>query len=266
MLPAPKADAGDGRTTTSTTQINSLVTVHLKSDLENRPVSWKFCADPPRTIMYSNVGNNDNDLTKYGILRNVQLYLSQIRTDLDSFNDAEAFALMYSGYAQTKYETKRQKEEQHSPEDIFAEDAYEWKFFQVRDYLTLPAKAVEKEKILKEASRVPFKLFYLSAIVKYLTLVFAALVFIGLVYMAFDSELGDYSIVNITVKLVVFILILFLVGIISKVLATILNIKSTVRKNVAFAVLLVVAWAISNLYLFFLNGIYNRYGKLDKEQ
>jgi hypothetical protein len=40
-------------------------------------------------------------MTSYGIPNNVQKALSKIRTDLDSFHDAEAYALMYSAYRQT---------------------------------------------------------------------------------------------------------------------------------------------------------------------
>ena len=44
------------------------------------------------------MADENQDLTDYGILRKVQSMLSEIRTDLDSFNDTEAYALMYSGY------------------------------------------------------------------------------------------------------------------------------------------------------------------------
>lgn len=246
----------------STTQINSLLTAHLKSDLENRPISWKFCTDPPRTIMYSNIANSDNDLTKYGILRNVQLHLSQIRTDLDSFNDVEAFALMYSGYAQLKYEYKREREEINSEEDTSTDDQQQWQFLKIRNYVTLPDKAVEKEKLLKEASRVPFKMFYLSTSVKYITLVCAILALLLLIFMAFFDKQGTYVIIDITLKVVI---IMLMVGFILKVLAEILHIRTTLRKNVAFAAILIPAYAFSKLYLWLLNDRYNQYGNLEND-
>jgi predicted acylesterase/phospholipase RssA len=248
----------------STTQINRLITVHLKSDLENSPVSWKYCTDPPRTILYSNVSNNNNDLTKYGILRNVQLQLSQIRTDLDSFNDAESYALMYSGYMQVNYEYKKQDDEGFSLKENL------WKFSKIRDYVTMPATAAKKENVFKEASRVPFKVFFLSRTVKLITLLLLVLILGGLLYTMFatgrEEETWNYSLLNITVKLLVISLGIFLLGLISKVLATLANIKSVVRKQAAFIIVLIVAWIVSNLYLLLLNGVYNDYGKLDDEK
>jgi predicted acylesterase/phospholipase RssA len=42
--------------------------------------------------------------TDYGINREVQRRLARLRTDLDSFADAEAFSLMYSGYKMSAFE------------------------------------------------------------------------------------------------------------------------------------------------------------------
>jgi hypothetical protein len=39
----------------------------------------------------------NRDITEYGVLTDVATCLSNIRTDLDSFSNAEAYALMYSG-------------------------------------------------------------------------------------------------------------------------------------------------------------------------
>lgn len=251
----------------NTTQINRLFTVHLKSDLANRPVSWKYCTDPPRTIMYSNETDVDNGLTKYGILRKVQLYLSQIRTDLDSFNDVESYALMYSGYAQMNYEyNTKQQEDKRDNKDHNQQQAIspQWNFFKIKDYLTRPEKAAQKEKVFKEASRGPFKVYYLSKTVKIAVIVLAVLV--GATILAFCNPLNpdtwNYSFVNITVKLVVTALILFLLGLIFKVVATLMKARSFIRQKAAFIVVIIVAWVVCNIYLALLNNVYNKYGKL----
>jgi hypothetical protein len=246
----------------TTTQINNLVTVHLKSDLENSPVSWKYCTDPPRTILYSNIGNNQNDLTKYGILRNMQLHLSQIRTDLDSFNDAESYALMYSGYMQINYEYKKLADDGHTLNEEL------WQFSKIKPHITLPDKAAKKEKLFKEASRVPFKVFHLSQTVKIISLLLALAALAGLVYFFYHSfeTTWNYSVINITIKLLVIWLGIFLLGLISKVLASIANIRSLVRRKIAFIVVLIVGWIVSNLYLLLLNGVYNDYGKLEEDK
>jgi predicted acylesterase/phospholipase RssA len=72
--------------------------IHLKQDLDVVPVDWIGCEEPPETSTQM-----DEQLTKYGIRKRVQELLAGIRTDLDSFSDVEAFALMTSGYRMVEH-------------------------------------------------------------------------------------------------------------------------------------------------------------------
>jgi hypothetical protein len=77
--------------------LRNLTFIHLKKDLEVHPVDWIGCEDSP----YFGKERRSIDLkdeTDYGILKEIQERLAAIRTDLDSFCDAEAYALMTSGY------------------------------------------------------------------------------------------------------------------------------------------------------------------------
>jgi len=71
--------------------------VHLKKDLDVAPVNWigapPVAGAPPIT-----------QTTDYGVQRDVQHALANVRTDLDSFSDTEAYALMLSGYRMTAVE------------------------------------------------------------------------------------------------------------------------------------------------------------------
>jgi tetratricopeptide (TPR) repeat protein len=72
--------------------------VHLKKDVA--PVNWLDApriASPPAKA----------EMTSYGVQRDVQNALANVRTDLDSFCDAEAYALMLSGYRMTAREFER---------------------------------------------------------------------------------------------------------------------------------------------------------------
>jgi hypothetical protein len=74
--------------------IQGAMFIHLTKDLDAEPVSWigeapKPARTPPET-------------TSYGIDRKIQLKLAEVRTDLDSFSDAEGYALMTSGYRMTE--------------------------------------------------------------------------------------------------------------------------------------------------------------------
>ena len=71
--------------------LNDLMFIHLKKELEVELVDWVGSEEPPEH-------DSPPASTSYGIRKEVQKLLAGLRTDLDSFSDAEAFALMTSGY------------------------------------------------------------------------------------------------------------------------------------------------------------------------
>jgi predicted acylesterase/phospholipase RssA len=75
--------------------LRGLVFLHLKKDLEGEDIDWIGCR-------IKSPAPARNTLTGYGVHKEVQRQLSAIRTDLDSFSDTEAYALMTSGYLMTK--------------------------------------------------------------------------------------------------------------------------------------------------------------------
>jgi predicted acylesterase/phospholipase RssA len=75
--------------------LQGLLFVHLKQDLEVRPVDWVACQDPTPPA------EEPTTATRYGIDRDLQRQLAAVRTDLDSFTEVEAYALMLSGYLAT---------------------------------------------------------------------------------------------------------------------------------------------------------------------
>jgi predicted acylesterase/phospholipase RssA len=84
----------------SASMLNGLLFVHLKKDLDNAPVDWAGC--PPESQLAPDDARQV--LTRYGVSKEVQRRLAAIRTDLDSFSDLEAYALMASAYRMTRYE------------------------------------------------------------------------------------------------------------------------------------------------------------------
>src|SRR5262249_27399922 len=75
--------------------LKGLMFVHLKKDLESLPVDWIGTNDPSPQPRQS-------QLTTYGVDKGIQRCLAAIRTDLDSFSEAEAYSLMTSGYLMTE--------------------------------------------------------------------------------------------------------------------------------------------------------------------
>lgn len=75
--------------------------IHLRKGLDSQALDWIDCQDPSKPLVRPLCG------TDYGIDKAVQRQLSAIRTDLDSFGEVEAFALMLSGYRMMEHELKR---------------------------------------------------------------------------------------------------------------------------------------------------------------
>jgi predicted acylesterase/phospholipase RssA len=78
--------------------------VHLKEDLDVDPVDWVDCLDPyDADDDDARPASRKGKLTRYGISKEMQQQLASVRTDLDSFSDVEAYALMTSAYRMTEH-------------------------------------------------------------------------------------------------------------------------------------------------------------------
>jgi hypothetical protein len=86
--------------------LRRLMVVHLRKKLWSEPIDWEGCQeeyDPRDDELPSNI---ETLPSPYGIDRDVQLALAQLRTDLDAFSDDEAYSLMATGYKMTACELK----------------------------------------------------------------------------------------------------------------------------------------------------------------
>ncbi len=68
--------------------------LHLKLDLVDDPLDWIGCDVPTERA----ATEQEEEETYYGIRKDIQRALADLRTDLDAFSDTEAFSLMISGY------------------------------------------------------------------------------------------------------------------------------------------------------------------------
>jgi len=122
--------------------ISGLLYLHLKKDLNAGAVDWVGCPDP-------SPARQQAVLTRYGIRKDVQALLAGIRTDLDSFSDAEADALMLSGYAMTGVEFAGSIQGFPVPPDA----QVDWRFRDVQPIAGNPG-ASQELSALKEVLRV----------------------------------------------------------------------------------------------------------------
>lgn len=242
-----------------TAQLNQLLKMHLKSDLQQRPVKWKDCIDPERTIVYEDLYDENKELTEYGVLLDVQTCLSNIRTDLDSFSDAEAYALMYSGYLQTHHEWN----EKNASEQTGRDESL-WQFSAVRDYVKIPAKSSQIRKVLEVGSKVFLKLPYLSTTVRIASMLLLLLLAILLGWLIYTY--WDCPIIYYTVKSVFFLVLFFILGKIINGIGFLLSLSSEIRKWLVLLGLTIFGFIVTNFYLLILNPIYNIAGKLPKQK
>jgi hypothetical protein len=82
--------------------LRGLMFLHLKQDLPARSLPWTNIPSSRAVSDFEDSRSASIDETPYGIATATQRRLAAIRTDLDSFSDVEAFALMASGYQMTK--------------------------------------------------------------------------------------------------------------------------------------------------------------------
>jgi predicted acylesterase/phospholipase RssA len=81
--------------------LKGLMFLHMRKDLDAEALDWRECQDPFEASDEARPAARRGIETSYGLSKEIQRLLSAIRTDLDSFTEIEAFALMTSGYQQT---------------------------------------------------------------------------------------------------------------------------------------------------------------------
>ncbi|PWA08700.1 patatin-like phospholipase family protein [Flavobacterium laiguense] len=233
--------------------VNKLNIIHLKNGLSQLPVSWIDCTDVNRSLLYDKEIEDENSLLKYGVMTKIQKGLSEVRTDLDSFNDIEAYALMYSGYQQVMHD--------HSGDNLKKTN---WKFLKVADSCALPAKDKQLVKQLKVSCFVPFKIIRLSKAFNYSVLGLGGVLLLYILFVLIVNWHNatpiwqfaiSYNFIGIT-------LIVFLVGFLSKFLAKVINIESIIKRKVALFFALTFGWLFSQMYILLINPLYNKLGKI----
>jgi predicted acylesterase/phospholipase RssA len=144
--------------------LRGLMFVHLKNDLDVDPVDWVRCPDPYRADdEEARPASREGMLTSYGIAKDVQRSLAAVRTDLDSFSDVEAFALMTSGYRQTEYAFAQGECVEGFTKKAAPPKGFRWRFLAVEDAMKGNSETSEHvERLLGVSDMLAFKILKLS--------------------------------------------------------------------------------------------------------
>lgn len=111
--------------------IRSFMFVHLTKDLGRDALDWVNCREPTeRDVGCADEVTHD---TSYGVRREFQQLMANIRTDLDSFSETEACALMYSGYQMARSELVKHFQEMEPPPSLRSR---EWRFLRLRPVIS----------------------------------------------------------------------------------------------------------------------------------
>jgi hypothetical protein len=155
--------------------LRGLMWVHLRQELEPRAVDWTGCRDPFSREDEGLPEKAERPLLGFGVHREIQDALARLRTDLDSFSDAEAHALMCSAYLMTRWALAQED----SPFSQRAASSEDWRFLKVEPYLKSPEGfRAGVARALRVGEQLPFKVWRLSPWLT--TLSTAAVIVLGL--------------------------------------------------------------------------------------
>jgi hypothetical protein len=232
--------------------------VHLKKDLNVEPVNWITCNEPPDPDAKF-AAATPGDMTGYGLRKEVQKKLAAIRTDLDSFSDLEAYALMTSGYRMTEREFSGYIKK-FLPG---SEERVNWRFLEIDQAITA-APGHESEyrhlmKILEVAASKGFKVWKLQPWLQ----VFGALAgagVLGLLYAAWSFSLIT---VGGTIKAVIAAALIIIAG---SVVAKMFNCKKTLSEIGIGIGTALFGFVAARLHLRYFDPLYLKLGRMSSTE
>jgi predicted acylesterase/phospholipase RssA len=230
--------------------LRGLMFVHLKKDLAITPVDWVGAQE-------KTAATGDGPMTEYGVPRRVQRQLAAIRTDLDSFSDVEAYALMTSGYAMTEHELR----ESVLGFDVAAKPRERWKFLDVEPFMHETDAASPLAKQLKVATVIFFKVWLLVRQLQIAAgiVVLAALALAG--YAAWTWWEGE--IFRLTVKDVVIFVVLTLLGLLGLgIVGKLANYRKTATEILIGLGMATFGFIVARAHLHIFDKIFLWYGSM----
>ena len=157
--------------------LQGLMFIHLKEGLESRPVDWIGCNDRSDPV-------TEAELLPYGVQRCVQEKLAAVRTDLDSFSEAEAYSLMTSAYGMTK----QALDDESAPLGFPTGDpqAEPWRFLEIAEEMSKPGNDTPLMRQLKVADQLFLKVWLLSKTLKIIGIAAIVALLALLAYLAYS--------------------------------------------------------------------------------
>jgi predicted acylesterase/phospholipase RssA len=241
--------------------LRNLMFLHLKKDVEADPLNWVGCQDPIEASDEARPAYKKGPLTNYDILKDVQKALANVRTDLDSFHDIEAFALMTSGYRMTERDFADYVRgfPQVSPINK------NWRFLQVEPAMKL-ATGWDKQnrelvRLLTVSSCLAFKVWMLYPALKVVGITSVVILAIALVALAFRHSAYPIITIGQALAFAVSIAAAYLVG---ENVVRVVRFRDTVRKVLSSIGLCLGGFIVAWVHLICFDKLYLRLGKVKR--
>lgn len=247
--------------------------VHMKQGLDAENVAWVDSDEPEQTPP------DPNAKTDYGIRCDIQELVAGIRTDLDSFSDLEAYALMTSGYC--AIEGPVQDYLQEFP--LHKGGRQHWKFLKVEAAMkqdNAGGEAFERLKTHLQAAQMTFgKVWKLDRTLNLIIKAAAGLLLLSLLYLwysipqwqPFAGILGWLG-KNLTLGMILGAILILLLGNVAgqllgarkaKTVKKALNFRDLPRRIVVGAGIGLVGWIGAFIHLRSFDKRFKKLGKVD---
>ena len=237
--------------------LRGLMFLHMKLDLQSRPVNWIGASELQEQSSREQVVDS-SDRTSYGMRRDIQAMLAGVRTDLDSFHDLEASALMISGYRMTESELPRSVP--GFPLDN--SNPVAWRFLELEKSLNPGSSQFAKaSKALNIASMSAFKIWYLIPALKLAGLGAAVAIVVGVLWACFH-----YSSTPLVTAGTVGIAIVSMgaTAVLGKHAVAFFRARTTYHRVLIGLAVAILAWLLTWIHLLVFDPLYLRYGKRDR--
>jgi predicted acylesterase/phospholipase RssA len=235
--------------------LRNLMFIHLKKDLAVKPVDWIGCQDPSEFNRNPDSAAGQ-DKTPYGVLKTVQERLAAIRTDLDSFCDAEAFALMTSGYRMAEHELQKQ----FADFPLSTEGTPQWEFLAVEESMKEPPKSERLLKLLSVGSQQAFKIWRLSTPMKIIAWVSGVLALVLLLWACWKWS----AVALITLGTIGSTVAVLIAGaIFGKTVMRVVRYRDTLTEIAIGIGMSLFGWILARIHLHVFDRWYLRAGRVD---
>ena len=241
--------------------LKGLMFLHLRKGLDAEDRDWLHCENP-KHLTADDLHQQRSPLTEYGVLKKFQRLIAGIRTDLDSFNDTEAFALIASGYKMAA--ANIESSIQGLPIDP---GRHSWTFLQMDERLSKSSDET-LESVLKAAGATLLKVWSLSDPLRWLKSAskMAAWVVVGLVLLTAPFLWGGQPSTSLKamaaapgIAVVAIAFYKFGLG----PLLRLIGYRKTAHQLLIGAGLSTVGWIVAWLHILIFDRAYLRHGKVD---